>query len=400
MLYREMPKNGDKLSILGLGCMRLAQKDGAIDEVRAMQQVRYAVDHGVNYIDTAWPYHGGQSEPFVGRALADGYREKVKLATKLPSWMVKSREDMDRFLNAQLEKLNTDRIDYYLVHCLVGDVWDAITALGVTEFLDTAKADGRIVNVGFSFHGSPDEFTRIVDAYAWDFCQIQYNYLDEENQAGTKGLEYAASRGLGVIVMEPLLGGKLASPVPAEVKAIWNEAQVKRTPVEWALRWIWNRPEVTVVLSGMNEETHVEENLRIAGEAQPESLTDAELELVGRVEQTYRRLMKASCTGCRYCVPCPAGVSIPVCFELYNTLHMFDSVEEARFMYAVRLCGAITGGEPAYASQCERCGQCLEKCPQHLDIPGLLESVVKDLEGPDLKAREEAAKQIFADGPT
>jgi hypothetical protein len=360
--------------------------------------VRYAIDQGVNYIDTAWPYHGGQSEPFVGRALGDGYREKVKLATKLPAWMVKSREDMDRFLNAQLEKLNTEQIDYYLVHCLVGEVWNAIKSLGVREFLDAAKADGRIVNAGFSFHGAPDDFTRIVDGYAWDFCQIQYNYLDEENQAGTKGLKYAASKGLGVIVMEPLLGGKLAGPVPAEVEAIWNEAEVKRSPVEWALRWVWNHPEVTVVLSGMNEEAHVEENVRIAGEAEANSLAEAELELVGRVEQTYRRLMKAGCTGCRYCLPCPAGVAIPVCFELYNTLHMFQSAGEAQFMYAARLCGAITGGESGYASQCVQCGLCLEKCPQHLDIPDLLAAVARDLEGPDLKAREEAARQIFTKG--
>jgi uncharacterized protein len=400
MQYRVMPKNGDRLSALGFGCMRLPEKDGAIDEARAMRQVRYAIDHGVNYIDTAWPHHGGESEPFVGRALGDGYREKVKLATKLPSWMVKSREDMDTFLNAQLEKLRTERIDYYLVHCLVGDVWDAITALGITAFLDAAKADGRIVNVGFSFHGAPDDFTRIVDAYAWDFCQIQYNYLDEENQAGTKGLAYAAAKGLGVIVMEPLLGGKLASPVPAEVEAIWDEAAVRRTPAEWALRWVWNRPEVTLVLSGMNKEAHIEENVRIAGEAEANSLTEAELELVGRVEQTYRRLMKASCTGCRYCIPCPAGVAIPVCFELYNTMHMFGSADEARFMYAVRLCGAITGGEPAYASQCVGCGLCLEKCPQHLAIPDLLASVVADLEGPDLGAREAAARQLFANGPS
>jgi predicted aldo/keto reductase-like oxidoreductase len=354
----------------------------------------------VNYIDTAWPYHGGQSEPFVSRALSDGYREKVKLATKLPAWMVKSREDMDTFLNAQLEKLQTEQIDYYLVHCLVGDVWDAIVALGITEFLDTAKADGRIVNVGFSFHGAPDEFTQIVDAYGWDLCQIQYNYLDEENQAGTKGLEYAASKGLGVIVMEPLLGGKLASPVPAEVEAIWGEAAVKRTPAEWALRWVWNHPEVTVVLSGMNEEAHIEENVRVAGEAEANSLAEVELALVGRVEQTYRRLMKASCTGCRYCLPCPAGVAIPVCFELYNTMHMFGGADEARFMYAVRLCGAITGGEPGYASQCVQCGKCLEKCPQHLAIPDLLAAVVADLEGPDLGAREEVARQLFAQGPS
>jgi len=400
MLYREMANNGDELSILGFGCMRLPQKDGVIDEERATQQIRYAIDHGVNYVDTAWPYHAGQSEPFVGRALGDGYREKVKLATKLPSWMVRERADMDRFLNAQLEKLQTDHIDYYLVHCLVGDLWDQIVALGITDSLDQAKADGRIINAGFSFHGAADEFTRIVDAYAWDFCQIQYNYLDEENQAGTKGLEYAAARGLGVIVMEPLRGGKLAGPVPAAIEAIWNEAEVKHTPAEWALRWVWNRPEVVVVLSGMNEEGHIQENLRIADQGQPSSLTDAELQLVGRAEQTYRQLMKAGCTGCRYCLPCPAGVAIPVCLEIYNDLHMFDNLDEARFMYVTRLSGTITHGASAYASQCVQCGQCLKKCPQHLEIPRLLEAVATELEGPDMQAREAVVKQIFANAST
>ncbi len=261
MLYRKIPKNRDELSILGFGCMRLpAKEDGTIDEERATKQVRYAIDHGVNYVDTAWPYHIGQSEPFLGRALVDGYREKVKLATKLPSWMVKSREDMDKFLNAQLEKLKTDQIDYYLIHALVGELWDNVEKLGVADFLDKAKADGQIVNAGFSFHGAADDFKRIVDAYEWDFCQIQYNFLDEKNQAGTEGLEYAASKDLGIIIMEPLRGGNLASSVPAAVKEIWDEALTKRTAAEWALHWVWNHPEVTVVLSGMKEESNIEEN--------------------------------------------------------------------------------------------------------------------------------------------
>jgi len=395
MLYRKMPSNGDKLSALGFGCMRLPEKDGQIDEDRATRQVRHAIDQGVNYIDTAWPYHAGQSEPFVGGALADGYRDRIKLATKLPAWMVHSRNEMDVFLNAQLEKLNTDHIDYYLVHCLVGELWDTVAGLGITDFLDKAKADGRIINAGFSFHGSASDFPRIVDAYPWDFCQIQYNYLDEENQAGTKGLEYAAAQGLGVIVMEPLRGGKLGGPAPAAVEAIWSEAQTKRTPAEWALHWLWNRPEVTVVLSGMNEEAHIEENLKIAGEALPHSLTEAELQLVHRAEQTYRQLMKAGCTGCRYCMPCPAGVNIPVCLEIYNDLHMYEKVDEAKSMYVVRLCGTISAGDPAYASQCIRCGQCLEKCPQHLEIPSLLECAARELEGADLKDRETVVKQLL-----
>ena len=396
MLYRKMPKNEDELSILGFGCMRLALKeDRTIDEERARNQVRYAINHGVNYIDTAWPYHMGASEPFLGRALADGYREKVKLATKLPSWMIESREDMDKFLNAQLEKLNTDHIDYYLIHTLAGPLWDRIEKLGVADFLDRARADGRIINAGFSFHGSREDFRRIVDAYDWDFCQIQYNFLDEKNQAGTEGLEYAASQGLGVIIMEPLRGGKLASPVPPAVEEIWNEAPVKRTAAEWGLRWVWNHPEVTVVLSGMNEETHIEENLAVADKAYPNSLNEAELQLVKKVEQKYREIMKAGCTGCRYCMPCPEGVDIPACFDAYNNLHMFGNADETKFMYAVGLSGTLSGGKPGFASQCVQCGQCLEKCPQHLDIPTILESVSEELEGPDLEMRVAMAKQMF-----
>lgn len=396
MLYRKVPKNGDELSILGFGCMRLASKaDGSIDEERATKQVCYAIDHGVNYVDTAWPYHMEQSEPFLGRALTDGYREKVKLATKLPSWMVKSREDMDFFLDSQLEKLKTDHIDYYLVHSLVGGLWDDVKKLGVADFLDKAKADGRITNAGFSFHGAGEDFSQIVDAYGWDFCQIQYNFLDEKNQAGTKGLEYAASKGLGVIIMEPLRGGMLASHVPPAVKEIWDEAPTKRTAAEWALRWVWNHPEVTVVLSGMNDEKHIEENLAVADEAYPNSLTEAELRLVKRAERKYRELMKAGCTGCRYCMPCPEGVDIPVCFELYNSLHMSGNSDEAKFLYAAMLSGILSAGEPKFASQCVKCGKCLEKCPQHLEIPTLLKSVVEELEGPDLEKRVAMAKQAF-----
>jgi predicted aldo/keto reductase-like oxidoreductase len=395
MLYRKMPENGDELSILGFGCMRLPLKEGKIDEERARKQVRYAIDHGVNYIDTAWTYHMGESEPFVGRALADGYREKVKIATKLPSWNVKSREDMDRFLNTQLERLGTDHIDYYLVHGLVGLLWDKMENLGVLSFLDQAKADGRIINAGFSFHGSFDDFKRIVDSYPWTFCQIQYNFLDEQNQAGTEGLEYAASKGLGVIVMEPLRGGKLAEPVPSAVQEIWDEAPEKRTPAEWALRWIWNHPEVTVVLSGMNEESHIEENLKTADAAYPNSLTEAELKLVKRAEQKYRELMKTGCTGCRYCMPCPSEVDIPSCFEIYDSFYLSGNEKEAKLMYAAKPGGIIRGDVPGYASQCVQCGECVEKCPQHLDIPSFLETVAEEFEGKDFKGWKVIAKKTF-----
>jgi predicted aldo/keto reductase-like oxidoreductase len=376
--------------------MRLTVKaDGSIDEERATKQVRYAIDQGVNYVDTAWPYHGGQSEPFLAHALAGGYREKVKLATKLPSWLLNSREDMDRFLKAQLEKLHTDHIDYYLVHALLGDLWDKIEDLGIADFLDQAKADGRIINAGFSFHGAVDDFKRIVDAYDWDFCQIQYNFLDEKNQAGTEGLEYAAAKGLGVVIMEPLRGGNLINPMPPAVKEIWDEAPTKRKPVEWALRWVWNHPEVTVVLSGMNQEAHIEENLAVADKAYPNSLAEAELQLIKKVERKYRELMKVGCTGCRYCMPCPQGVNIPFCFEDYNNLYMTGDANGTKFHYAVRLSGVLSVGDREFASQCIQCGECLDKCPQHIDIPAILEAVVEEFEGPDLEQRIAMAKQVF-----
>jgi len=396
-----MPKNGDELSILGFGCMRLPLgENGKIDEERAAKQVRYAIDQGVNYLDTAWPYHRGESEPFLGRALAKGYREKVKVATKLPSWLVENRDGMDRYLNAQLEKLRTDHIDYYLIHGLAGYLWDKVAKLGVRAFLDQAKTDRRIIYAGFSFHGSQEEFKRIVDSYDWDFCQIQYNFLDENNQAGTAGLEYAAAKGLGVIVMEPLRGGNLARKVPPAILKIWDLAKDKRTPSEWALRWVWDRPEVTVVLSGMNEEAHIAENLTIANRSYPKSLTAEELQLVEKAAWKYRGLMKSDCTGCGYCLPCPAGVDIPASFETYNSLHMFGNAEESKFRYALRLSGIISGGKPGFASQCIQCGDCLDKCPQNQKIPQLLEAVVEELEGPDLEQRMIKAKKIFQENLT
>jgi len=381
---------------LGFGCMRLAQKNDRIDEERAARQIRHAIDQGVNYLDTAWPYHGGESEPFVGRVLADGYRERVKLATKLPAWLVHTRADMDRFLDAQLKKLATSCIDYYLVHSLQGSSWEQVAALGVAEFLDRAKSDGRIRNAGFSFHGLREDFKRIVDAYPWDFCQIQYNYLDEENQAGTEGLKYAASKGLGVVVMEPLRGGALAaSPQPPEVEDLWKEAGSCRTPAEWALRWVWNHTEVTVVLSGMNDEAQVEENLKVAADARPAALSDSELNLIARVGKKYLEVMKVGCTGCGYCQPCPSGVNISECFSLFNGFHTFGLKQFTPILYVLRMGGLLTG-QPSYASQCSHCRDCVQKCPQNLDVPAWLEQVASQFEGEGLQEREAMARRLFA----
>ncbi len=394
MLYRTVPRTGDKLSILGFGCMRLPKKGGKIDVERATRQVRSAIDRGVNYIDTAVPYHNGESEPFLGQALTDGYREKVFLATKLTPWQVHSGEDMGRILDAQLERLRTDRIDYYLVHSLNGRSWEKMDGLGVREFLDKAKAEGKITNAGFSFHGDLAAFKEIVDAYPWEVCQIQYNILDEHNQAGTEGLTFAAERGLAVIIMEPLRGGRLGSRIPAAVREIYEQAEFRRTPAGWALRWVWDHPEVTVVLSGMNEEAHIDENLATADAALPQSLTAGEHALIDRVKETYRTLMKVDCTGCNYCMPCPSGVNIPECFSFYNNYHMFENKIETKIMYLGRL-GGILGTE-AYAGMCKACGRCEKVCPQHLPVRDLLADVSRTFEGPAMKIKVPLLKVGFS----
>jgi len=397
MLYRKMPKTGEELSILGFGCMRLpVDKNYRIDEDRAIQQIRSAIDQGVNYLDTAWPYHAGESENLLGRALRDGYRERVKVATKLPSWMINTREDMDYYLDTQLEKLESGHIDYYLLHALNGDTWDRLESFAASEFLDSALADGRIKNAGFSFHGQLPDFKRIVDAYPWTFCQIQYNFLDEQNQAGTEGLEYAAARDLGVVIMEPLRGGNIGLPTPPPAVAeIWQRAETQRTPVEWALRWIWNRPEVTVILSGMNEEAHIHENLAIADAALPNSLTRAECDLVAEAALKYKDLMKVGCTGCGYCLPCPQGVMIPAIFEVYNKMHLFGNEAEGKMLYAVRISAELADGEPGYASQCIGCEECLEKCPQELAIPDLMEEIAAEMEDDQLENRIAMARKML-----
>lgn len=379
MLYRTVPKTGDKLSILGFGCMRFPSKGRSIDEERTIRQIRSAIDRGVNYVDTAPVYHMGKSEPILAKALADGYREKVRIATKLPHWSVVTREDMDRILNEQLKTLQTDHIDYYLLHTLNRTAFNRLVGLGVLEFLNAAKKDGRIRNAGFSFHATTPEFLEIVDAYSWEFCQIQYNYLDEKNQAGTEGLKYAASKGLAVIIMEPLRGGNLGGRVPESVQKIWDAVPVKRSPAEWALRWVWNHPEVTVVLSGMNEEAHIDENLRVAETALTGALTQEELATINAARDEYRLLMKIGCTGCGYCMPCPAHVDIPGCFAEYNTHHLFPNDRTGRFQYIGRHGGLM--GQTSYAGLCRNCGKCAKACPQHLPIPALIKEVSKEMDG-------------------
>jgi hypothetical protein len=380
MQYRKVPKNGDELSVLGYGCMRLPAKMGAIDEDLARRQIYSAIDRGINYIDTAIPYHNGKSEPFLGKILGQGgYRNKVKLATKLPHWSAHCVTDMEKILDKQLVSLKTDRIDYYLIHNLNGISWENAKENGVIEFLDRALKSGKIVNSGFSYHGGTEDFIQVVDEYDWTFCQIQYNYLDIQNQAGTRGLQYAASKDLAVIIMEPLRGGNLGKTPPPEVQKLWNSADIKRPPAEWALRWIWNHPEVTVVLSGMNNDRHIEENLAVATNATAGGLSEKEQSLVGQVRDTFRNVMKVGCTGCQYCMPCPAGVNIPGCFDFYNSRHAFK--DKSARLYYLAMNGGVVYEKPSFASQCIKCKLCLEKCPQSIPIPDMLEAVADDMEG-------------------
>ena len=381
MQYRTMGRSGEELSALGYGCMRFPEKNRKIDRKRSRDQVYYALDRGVNYLDTGFMYHFGESEPFLGEILQGARRHKVKLATKLPPHAIKKASEMDVLLNNQLKRLRTDRIDYYLLHGLDERSWARLKGFEALGFLDRALADGRIVRPGFSFHGRLETFKEIVDSYDWHFCQIQYNYLDEYNQAGTEGLEYAAAKGLGVVVMEPLRGGSLGGP-PKAVASVFQESKPGWSPAEWALRWVWNHPEVTVVLSGMNEESHIEENLRVAGEALPNSLTAEDLAVIDRVKSVYHDLLKIGCTACGYCLPCPAGVNIPMCFELYNRKKLFgDDKFECLVKYAAHLGGLDPEkSEKSYASKCEECGKCEKKCPQHLEIPKHLKAVEKEFE--------------------
>lgn len=363
-----MKKSGKDLSILGFGCMRLpVRKDGKVDVGKAVEAIRYGIDHGINYVDTAYVYHMGESEIVLGQALKEGYRAKVNVATKLPTWLVQKPEDMDRYLDEQLKKLQVDHVDFYLVHGLGADRWEQMAGLGVADFMDDALADGRIKYAGFSFHDKEEAFRPIVDGYDWTFSQIQYNYMDEQYQAGTAGLKYAAEKGLDVIVMEPLRGGMLTRKVPG-VDRLWAEAGNVRTPAGWGLQWVWDHPEVTVVLSGMSSLDQVKENLKYADQGRARTLTKPELALVGKVKAAYRERMNVDCTACEYCMPCPNGVDIPGCFRFLNNASMYGFDEGMKFVYN-------TYNAEGKASKCCDCGECTEKCPQQIPIPEKLKEV-------------------------
>lgn len=371
MRYRKLGKTNEEVSILGFGCMRFPQIEGKIDEKEATKMIRHAVDNGVNYIDTAYIYHDGESEAFVGRALSEGYRDKVKLATKLPTWLVKSREEMDKYLNEQLERLQTLYIDFYLVHNLNIETYETIKEYGLFEFLDKIKKEKLVKHIGFSFHDTIGLYKEIVDDYDWDFTQIQYNYIDEDYQAGTEGLLYAASKNLGVVIMEPLRGGALVNNISKGIEDIIENSKVKKTPAEWAFKFLYNKEDIGVVLSGMSTMEQVIDNLKIADTQGIEnSMTPEEKETLDKLRDEFKSKIKVNCTGCKYCIPCPVNVSIPNCFELLNNASMFDNVSVSKEIY-----NNILVKEGNDASRCIECGKCEVKCPQHIKIREVLKEV-------------------------
>ena len=363
MQYRD-DKYGNKLSILGYGCMRFTKKGNSIDIARAEKEIMAAYKAGVNYFDTAYIYPG--SEEAIGEIFERNHiREKINIATKLPQYMVGSRKQLDKYFNEELARLRTTYIDYYLMHH-VTDVamWEKLKKVGIVDWIAEKKASGEIRNIGFSYHGNTENFLKVLNDYDWDFCQIQYNYLDEVSQAGVSGLRAAAAKGIPVIIMEPLRGGKLVNMLPKGALAAMKKSGRGWSPAEWGLRWLYDQKEVTVVLSGMNSLEMVKENCRIASEAEAGHLTEADFETYEAVKKSIRANEKVGCTGCRYCMPCPKGVDIPGIFRCYNTMYI-ESKSEGRFQFAQTV--GMTK-EPAFATQCIKCGKCEKHCPQNISI--------------------------------
>ena len=377
MQYRKNEKLGIEFSAFGMGCMRFPMKtdengNRVVDESISTPIIRHAIDNGVNYVDTAYVYSDRKNEMAVAHALRDGYREKVYLATKIPTWAIHTPEDMDKLLEEQLSNLETDHIDFYLVHSLNKGSWEKVRDIGIREFLDKAKASGKIKYACFSFHDGYDAFIDIVDSYDWDMCQIQFNYMDINNQATLKGLEYAGKKGIPVVIMEGLLGGKLAN-APANVQALYDEFPVKRSPVEWAFRWICNHPEVATVLSGVTSMEQCDDNLKIFDRCEAGIMTPDEEKLIDKVREAYNSRTKVGCTSCRYCMPCPNGVDIPKIFSIWNNLFLYDEKLAGNGRYRK------TVEEGNGAGNCVECGACEGICPQHIKIIDMLKQADEEM---------------------
>ncbi len=390
MNYRT-DKCGNPLSILGYGCMRFTRKGSGIDLEKAEKEVMFAINNGVNYLDTAYVYPG--SEEAVGTILERNHcRDKVNLATKLPHYMIKSRNGAQKRFQEELNRLRTDHVDYYLMHHLTDvAMWEKLKKVGIQDWIRDKKQTGAIRNIGFSYHGNTENFLKILNDYDWDFCQIQYNYLDEVSQAGRAGLQAAAAKGMAVMIMEPLRGGKLVSMLPEAAKKAMAESSRGWSPAEWGLRWLYDQPEVTVVLSGMNSLEMVQANCRTAGEAAAGSLTEADFETLEKVKQAIREKEKVGCTGCRYCMPCPRGVDIPGIFRSYNT--MFSESKSAGRSQFIQTVGLTK--EPAFASQCIRCGKCEQHCPQSIPIRDKLQEADRALRPLPYKLAIRAARAFM-----
>ncbi len=387
MNYR-IDKYGNKLSILGFGCMRFKTIMGRIDFEKAEKEIMTAYKNGVNYFDTAYIYPG--SEALLGEVFEkNNIRDKVNIATKLPHYLIKNREGLDKLFNEELKRLKTDYIDYYLMHMLTDiAAWERLKSIGILEWIEEKKQKGQIRQVGFSYHGNSDMFCRIVDAYSWDFTLIQYNYMDEHTQAGRKGLTYAHSKGLPVFIMEPLRGGRLVNNLPEEALKLFKNYLVQYSPAQWAFRWLWNQKEVTVVLSGMNSEEMVLDNVRTAAASNIGDLTIEDENMLRSVAKAINSKMKVGCTGCGYCTPCPKGVDIPGIFSAYNRRYTdgwFVSTKE------YIMCTTLRKNSTA-ASNCIGCGKCETHCPQGIDIRNQLKAAKREMEGPIYKAASKIAK--------
>ena len=389
MNYRT-DKYGNQLSILGFGCMRFPQKLGRIDMEETERELMTAFEAGVNYYDTAYIYPG--SEAAVGEIFEKNHiREKVYIATKLPHYLVKSIADLDKIFDEELRRLRTDYVDYYLMHMLTDtETWDRLKELGIEEWIAKKKESGAIRQLGFSYHGNSEMFCALVDAYDWDFCQIQYNYMDEHSQAGRRGLYHANQKGIPVIIMEPLRGGKLVNRLPDSAKNIFEEYKIKRTPAQWAFLWLWNQPEVTVVLSGMNSDEMVRDNIQTASTVEVGELGEDEEQMLKEVVKAINAKMKVGCTGCGYCMPCPKGVDIPGTFAAYNRRYA-----EGKFWSYIEyvMCTSLRKNSTA-ASNCIKCGKCEKHCPQNIEIRKHLDDARKELETPLYKVVQKAVKKF------
>jgi predicted aldo/keto reductase-like oxidoreductase len=385
MQYRT-DRKGNKLSILGYGCMRFTKKGNSIDLDKADKEVMEAIRNGVNYFDTAYVYGG--SETVLGEILKrNSCRERIFIATKLPHYLVKSKNSLEKYFSEQLKRLQTNYVDYYLMHMLTDiDTWESLKALGVEEWIKEKMDKGQIRSIGFSYHGNTDMFIKLVDAYDWDFCQIQYNYIDEHSQAGRRGLDYASKKGIPVIIMEPLRGGRLVSLIPEKAKDIFKQDSRNRTPAEWAFRWLWNQETVTSVLSGMNSLEMIKENIRVASEVKASEFSEADFALIEQVKSEINKNIKVGCTGCGYCMPCHKGVDIPGAFHSYNMIYS----ENRKSAWRDYIMCTVMRKTPSSASQCVDCGKCEKHCPQSIQIRKELKRVKKELETPVYKIAKTA----------